>query len=71
MRRIVLTTMAAAVMALGLSAGAFAAPAFGPHEHGGPNPGIVNVQRADYYWNHRHYQHRDWDRHHHRWHYYD
>ena len=71
MRRLILGPMIAAMMVLGLSAGAFAASAFGPHEHSGPKPNVMSVQRTDYYWNHRHYQHRDWDRHHHRWHYYD
>jgi hypothetical protein len=63
--------MAAAVIALGISVGAFAAPAFGQHGHGGPNANVLNVRRADYSWNHYRYQHRDWDRHHHRWHYFD
>lgn len=30
-----------------------------------------NVQLADYDWHHHHYHHRDWDRRHRRWHYYD
>jgi hypothetical protein len=71
MRRLILGTMAAAVMAVGISSAGFAAPAFNPHEHGRPDSRITNVHPVDYYWNHRHYHHRDWDRHHHRWHYYD
>jgi hypothetical protein len=68
MRRLILGTMAAVAMALGVSAGAFAAPAFRPYDG---HPNVVNVQRADYYWNHHSYHHRDWDQHQHRWHYYD
>jgi hypothetical protein len=60
--------MAAAMMALGVSAGAFADPAFRPHVNG-PNTNVVKVQRAEYYWNHHRYEHRDWDRDHHRWQY--
>lgn len=26
---------------------------------------------VDYYWNHHHWHHRSWDRHYHRWHYYN
>ena len=70
MRSFILGTMTAVVVALGASTAVFAAPAVGPHVHGGPNPNVVHVQRTDYYWNHHHYQHRDWDRHHHQWHYY-
>jgi hypothetical protein len=63
--------MAAATIALGISSAGFAAPAFGPHERGGPDNRITNVHQVDYYWNHHRYHHREWDRHHHRWHYYD
>jgi hypothetical protein len=63
--------MAAAAMIVGISAAGFAAPAFGPRHHGGPDARITNVHPADYNWHHHHYQHREWDRHHHRWHYYD
>jgi hypothetical protein len=68
MRSLILGTMTAAVFALGASTAVFAAPAFAPHEQGRPNTNVVNVRRTDYYWNHHHFQHRDWDRHHHRWH---
>jgi hypothetical protein len=63
--------MAAALVAVGASAVALAAPM--PHEQQqrGSVSHFVNVQQADYYWNHHQYHHRDWDRHHHRWHYYD
>ena len=71
MRRLILRTLAAAAMVVGISSAGFAAPAFGPHEHGGPSPRATNVHLADYYWNHHHYHHRGWDRGHHRWHYYD
>jgi hypothetical protein len=70
MRRIILATMTAVMMGLGISAGSIAAPVVSPQRHvdGGYT---VRVQHADYYWNHHRYYHRDWDRHHHRWHYYD
>lgn len=29
------------------------------------------VQVVDYYYHHRHWHHRSWDRHHQRWRYYD
>jgi hypothetical protein len=70
MRRLILGSMAAAVMALGVSAGAFAAPVVHQFDRS-PITAHASLQRADYYWNHRHYQHRDWDRHHHHWHFYD
>ncbi len=36
--------------------------------HGTSGP---TMQPVDYYWNHHHWHHRDWDRDHHRWHYYN
>ncbi len=71
MRRLILGTTAAAAMVVAIASAGFAAPAFGPHEHGDTGRRAGNVHAANYYWNHHHYQHRDWDRHHHRWHYYD
>jgi len=71
MRSFILGTMTAVAVAVGASTAVFAVPAFAPHDDGGFNPNVVSVQRTEYYWNHHHYQHRDWDRHHHRWHYYD
>jgi hypothetical protein len=70
MHRLILGTVAAA-MAFGISSAGFAMPVFNPHDHGDPNHQGGNVHRAEYYWNHHHYQHRNWDRHYHRWHYYD
>ena len=29
------------------------------------------AQPVDYYWDHHHWHHRDWDRDHHRWYYYN
>jgi hypothetical protein len=72
MRQLILGSTAAAVIALGISTVAFAAPFLPQHNFGSPDFNIVNVQGGDsYYWNHHPYHHRDWDRHHHRWHYYD
>jgi hypothetical protein len=70
MRRLILGSMAAALMGLGISASSFAAPVVAPqrHEGGGYSE---RVQQVDYYWNHHRYHHRDWDHHHNRWHYYD
>ncbi len=70
MRRLIYGMVAAAAMVVGVSSAGFAAPGLGPHEYGDMNPQVANIHRADYYWNHHHYAHRDWDRHHHRWHYY-
>ncbi len=30
-----------------------------------------SIQHADYYWHHHHWKHREWDRHHLEWRYYD
>ncbi len=68
MRRVILGTMTAALMGLGISASSIAAPVVQWHEGGSYSE---RVQHADYNWNHHRYHHRDWDRHHNRWHYYD
>jgi hypothetical protein len=70
MRRMILGTVATAMMTRGVSAMSFAAPISQPHGSAGFNSGAAHAQKADYYWNHRHYEHRDWDRHHHYYHYY-
>jgi len=67
MRQFVLSVAFGAVIALGASNGTLAAPFSGI----GPSAHSVNVQRADYYHNHHHYRHREWDREHHRWNYHD
>lgn len=71
MRQLILGTMTAAVLVLGGLTVAFAGPV--SHQHGtdGRPAPALNVQRADYYWDHHRYHHRDWDRDHHRWHYHD
>jgi hypothetical protein len=69
MRRIMLGTVATAMMTIGASVMSFAAPFSQPHGPAGINSGAAHAQKVDYYWNHHHYAHRDWDRHHH-WHYY-
>jgi len=67
MRRIILSAVAAMILGLGVSASGIAAPVVHAQKHEADS-----VQRADYYyWNHHRYHHRDWDRDHHRWHYYD
>ena len=70
MRNLILGTMTAAIVVLGISAATFAAPV-AHHFDRSPVTPRADVQRADYYWNHHRYHHRDWDRDHHRWHYYD
>jgi hypothetical protein len=70
MRRLILGSMAAALMGLGISASSFAAPVMAPQRHG-VGGYSERVQQVDYYWNHHRYHHRDWDHHHNRWHYYD
>jgi hypothetical protein len=69
MHRLIIGTITAAVMALGVSGVGFAAPSITPYEN--DNPTASHVQQVDYYWDHHYYHHRDWDRHQHRWHYYD
>jgi hypothetical protein len=71
MRRSTLSTVATAVLVLGTPAALFAAPISQPHERAAIHSTDPHVQRADYFWNHHRYAHRDWDRHHNRWHYYD
>ena len=71
MRRLILGTLATAAIVVGISSSGFAAPTAGLYGHGGPNPQAANIHLADYYWNHHRYHHRDWDRDHHHWHYYD
>ena len=69
MRRLILGTMAAAMTVLGVSAGAMAASPVPPrHMNEAPH---AQVQKVDYYWNHRHWQHRHWEHAHHHWRYYD
>jgi len=70
MRRLIVGTMAAAMLGLGISASSIAAPVMVPQRHEGGGYG-ERVQQSDYYWDHHRYHHRDWDRHHNRWHYYD
>ena len=72
MRRLILRTVATVVLVVGTPAALFAAPISQPHERAAIHSTDSHVQRMDYYsWNHHHYAHRDWDRHHNRWHYYD
>jgi hypothetical protein len=55
---------------LGTSALAFATPTMGRlYQDSGSQS--VAVEQVDYYWNHHHWHHRSWDRHHEHWHYYD
>ena len=71
MRRLILRTVATAMLVVGAPAALFAAPISQPHEQAAIHSTDPNVQRVDYHWNHHRYAHRDWDRHHNRWHYYD
>src|ERR1700722_7083771 len=66
MRRLILSTVATAVLVVGTPAVLFAAPISQPHEQAAIRSADPHVQRVDYYWNHHHYAHRDWDRHHNR-----
>jgi hypothetical protein len=68
MRQIFLPTVTAAIMGVGISTATLAAP----FQYQGPDQRATNVERVDYYyWHHHRYHHRDWDRDHHNWHYYD
>jgi hypothetical protein len=72
MRQLILGSTAAAVIVLGISTVAFAAPLSPRDNLSSPNSNIVNVQGGNsYYWDHHRYHHRDWDRDHHHWHYYN
>ena len=71
MRRLTFGTLAAVAIVLGMSSAGSAASVYGLHEQGAMSEQAGNLHRVDYYWNHHHYHHRDWDRDHHRWHYYD
>jgi hypothetical protein len=71
MRRFALATMTAIAMVLGAATLASAAPVSHQHGPNGPVAPDVRPQKVDYYWNHHRYHHRDWDREHHHWHYYD
>jgi hypothetical protein len=72
MRQFILGSLTAAAMAIGVSTVALAAPLSPQHNFGSPNSNILNVQGGNsYYWNHHRYSHRDWDRNHRHWHYYD
>ena len=71
MRRLILSTVATAMLVVGAPAALFAAPISQPHEQAAIHSTDPNVQRVDYHWNHHRYTHRDWDRHQNRWHYYD
>ncbi|MEO8716264.1 MAG: hypothetical protein ABI369_14750 [Acetobacteraceae bacterium] len=64
-------TLLLSIATLGGLVGACALPAAAapvvPGIHASAAP---SIQRVDYYWRHRHYHHRNWDRRHHRWRYY-
>jgi hypothetical protein len=66
MRHLIAGSITAAVIVLIVPASTFAAPL--PPQF---SLSSLHVQKVNYYyWNHQKYAHRDWDRHHHRWHYY-
>ena len=69
MPRIILQTLTVAGLVMSASAMASAASAIPTPP---PNAGVQNdrIERIDYYWNHRRYQHRNWDKRHRHWHYY-
>jgi hypothetical protein len=72
MRQLILGTMTAVLVALGSSAAAFAAPVAHQFDRSLSDSHATSVQRVEYYYqNHHRYAHRDWDRGHRRWHYYD
>jgi hypothetical protein len=72
MRQLILGTMTAALVALGSSAAAFAAPVTYHFDRSTSDSHATGAQPVEYYYqNHHRYAHRDWDRDHHRWHYHD
>jgi hypothetical protein len=69
MHKILLGTLTLSGLIIGVSTIASAAPATPLLGHE-ITVQTAQVQQVDYYWNHHHYKHRSWDKHHNRWHYY-
>ena len=62
MRQLILGTMTAALVTLGSSAAAFAAPFAHQFDRSISDSHATSVQRVEYYYqNHHRYAHRDWD----------
>jgi hypothetical protein len=69
MHKMILTTLAAAALIVALSTVASASPATRLLDPSTTAKASV-VHPAYYYWNHRRYRHRSWDKRHRRWRYY-
>ncbi len=69
MHTIILRTVTIAGLAIGVSSIASASPV---RPALSPDVGVQTsqIQQVDYYYNHHHYKHRSWDKHHRRWRYY-
>jgi hypothetical protein len=69
MSKFILSALAAAAIAIGMPVVVSAAPSTPLYANHVPR--AETVQKADYYWHHRHWHHRRWDRHHRWWRYYN
>ena len=68
MRRLLFSLYLAGLVA-GLAPYASASPVFSLIDHATTQQ-VSKAEPVDYYWNHRRYRHRAWDRRYHRWRYY-
>jgi hypothetical protein len=69
MSKFIVLVLAAAAITVGIPVVASAAPStplLSAHVQQ-----TESIQKADYYWNHRHWHHRRWDQRHRRWYYHD
>jgi Ni/Co efflux regulator RcnB len=67
--KIILRTLTMLGLIVGTTAIASASPATPLLDHNATAQ-TAQVERVDYSYNHHHYQHRSWDKGHHRWRYY-
>jgi hypothetical protein len=70
MRKVILGTLAMVGMIVGTSTGASASPAT-PLLDRSTTVQAMTAEHISYYWNHRRYRHRSWDKRHRRWRYYN
>jgi hypothetical protein len=69
MFKIILGTLTVSGVIIGASSIASASPS-SPVLNPKATVTTANIEHVDYYYNHHHYKHRSWDKHHNRWHYY-
>ncbi len=69
MHKMILQTLTITGLIVGVSSIASASPATRPLGRD-VTAQTASVEQVDYYWNHRRYHHRSWDKRHRRWNYY-